>query len=163
MVLGLMVGCGGDSDSPTEPSEEITTRYEGQTLEVGTENWDNGKATVEYQYFRDIEGKVVQHGWYKRYDESGTLRIDGTYYEGKEKYNGKWAVYNESGKVMWEANYVDGKLEGNEFEYYDTGKVMWEANYLDGKLVGKWIYYDEDGNITDEDIYENGVCVEMCE
>jgi antitoxin component YwqK of YwqJK toxin-antitoxin module len=40
---------------------------------------------------------------------------------------------------------------------------MWEANYLDGKLVGKWVYYDEDGNITDEDIYENGVCVEMCE
>jgi len=25
MVMGLLVGCGEDSDSPTEPSEEITT------------------------------------------------------------------------------------------------------------------------------------------
>ena len=40
---------------------------------------------------------------------------------------------------------------------------MSEANYIDGKLVGTWVSYDEDGNIVDEDIYENGICVDMCE
>ena len=55
------------------------------------------------------------------------------------------------------------ELVGKEYTYYENGQVMWEASYVDGKLVGKWIHYDEDGNIADEDIYENGVCVEMCD
>ena len=44
MMVGLMVGvgCGGDSDSPTGSSEEITKGPQGQTLEVETEKWDNG-------------------------------------------------------------------------------------------------------------------------
>ena len=33
----------------------------------------------------------------------------------------------------------------------------------DGKQEGKGGSYDEEGNITDEDIWENGECVEMCE
>ena len=35
-------------------------------------------------------------------------------------------------------------------------------DFVDGKQ-GKWAWYDENGNITDEDIYNNGDCVEMCE
>ena len=37
IMLGLLVsfgGCGGDKDSPTGPSEEITEGPQGQTLEV---------------------------------------------------------------------------------------------------------------------------------
>ena len=30
-------------------------------------------------------------------------------------------------------------------------------------MEGKWVEYDEKGNIRDEDIYKDGVCVEMCE
>jgi len=40
---------------------------------------------------------------------------------------------------------------------------MWDANYKDGKRDGKWVGYDEAGNAVEEDIYENGVCVEKCE
>ena len=118
MVVGLVVGvvgfsgCSGDKDSPTGPREEITARYEGQTLEAETEIWDNGNVTVEYQYFRDQEGKMVQHGWYKRYDETRTLRLYGTYYEGKENYSGKWDGYKASGKVICEQNIEQAKREG---------------------------------------------------
>ena len=38
-----------------------------------------------------------------------------------------------------------------------------ERNFVDRKLEGKSVCYDEDRNITDEDIYKDGVCVEMCE
>ena len=92
MMMGLMVGfggCGGDSDSPTGPSDEITKGPDGQTLEVETEKWENGNIKVEFQYYRD-GGSVIKHGWYKEYDKDGTLRVDGTYFEDKEKYNGKW-------------------------------------------------------------------------
>ena len=47
--------------------------------------------------------------------------------------------------------------------YYESGKVGQEVNVIDDKREGKWVTYDEEGNITDEDIYENGKCIEMCE
>ena len=82
MVVGLLVsfvGCGGDKDSPTGPSEEITKGPQGQTIEVWTEKYDNGDVKVEYQYFRDGEGKVVKHGYYKGYGEDGQIEIESTY------------------------------------------------------------------------------------
>ena len=139
MVLGLMVsfgGCGKDSDSPTGPSEEGTEGPQGQTLEVKTEEWDNGNIKVEFQFYRAGES-VIKHGYYKE--------------------------YYESGEVEWEVNFVDGKLDGKGVVYYESGKVMVEGNYVDGKKEGKKVYYDEEGNITDEDIYENDVCVEKCD
>ena len=55
------------------------------------------------------------------------------------------------------------KKEGKRVEYYESGKVEEERNYVDGKLDGNWVSYDEEGKIEDVDIYENGVCVDMCE
>ena len=84
MMLGLMVGvvgfigCGGDKDSPTGPSNEVTKGPDGQTLEVETEKWDNGNIKVEFQYYRD-GGSVVKHGWYKGYDETGNLIDEDTF------------------------------------------------------------------------------------
>ena len=40
---------------------------------------------------------------------------------------------------------------------------MMEGNYLNKKQEGKWVEYYEDRTITDEDIWKDGVCVEMCE
>ena len=136
VLAGAYVGCSEDNGRPTAPAEAIIPTYDGQVLEVGTENWDNGKASVQYQYFLDIEGKPVLHGWYKRYDENGILRVSGTFYEGKEKYHGKWIAYNEFGKVIWEQNYAHGKREGKWLRYDDSGKVAWEASYEDGRLDG---------------------------
>ena len=62
-----------------------------------------------------------------------------------------------------ERNYVDGKVEGKYVGYYESGNVYWEADYVNGKREGKWVWYDRSGNITDEDIWKDGVCVEMCE
>ena len=46
---------------------------------------------------------------------------------------------------------VVGQFRQNE----RVGYINVEKTYID-------LYY-KDGNIIDEDIYENGVCVEMCE
>ena len=156
VLVGGYVGCSRDNGSPTAPPEEIISTYDGQALEVGTEKWDNGKASVEYQYFLDTEGKPVLHGWYKRYDENGILRVSGTFYEGKEKYHGKWIAYNEFGKVMWEHNYADGKREGTWLRYDDSGKVAWEASYVNGMLDGKESEYDENGKVKNETSYVDG-------
>ena len=77
---------------------------------------------------------------------------------------GTYKRYYTSGKVKYEVNYVDGKRVGKFVRYYKTGrKVYEEGNYKDGQQDGKWVYYDKDGNITDEDIWEDGKCVERCE
>ena len=66
--------------------------------------------------------------------------------------------------VRWDGNFVDGEKDGEWVLYYESGKVrMWERNYLGGKKEGSWVGYYENGNIKDEDIYEDGKCIEMCE
>ena len=147
MVVGVLSGCGGDSDSPTGP--------QGQTLEVNTEEWDNGNIKVEFQYYRD-GGSVTKHGFYKEYDDDGTLRVDGTYFEDKEKYNGKWVEYYESGEVEWEANYTDGNRDGKWVEYHTNGQILYEGNYKDGKKEGKWVRYYESGEVWWEGNYMMG-------
>ena len=47
--------------------------------------------------------------------------------------------------------------------YYENGTIGLEEHYSDGKLDGKRTEYYVDGDVFGEDIYENGVCVEMCE
>ena len=52
MELGLVAGfgaCGGAEDSPTGPTNEVTKGPVGQTLELETENWDNGHIKYECQ------------------------------------------------------------------------------------------------------------------
>ena len=104
LVVGVVgfVGCGGDKDSPTGP----TKGPEGHTLEIKTEEWDNGNIKVEFQYYLD-GGSVLKHGFYKEYDDDGTLRVDGTYFEDKEKYNGMWVEYSDDGQLKSEGNYRD--------------------------------------------------------
>ena len=103
MMVGVLVGMSGcGKDSSTGPSEEITEGPQGQTLEVKTEEWDNGNIKVEFQYYRD-GGAVIKHGYYKS--------------------------YYESGKVGLERNFVDGKQQGKLVSYYENGKVKKETNY----------------------------------
>ena len=85
MVVGLLVGiigCSGDKDSPTGPSEEITEGPQGQTIEVKTEEWDDGDIKVEFQYYR-VGGSVIKHGYYKGYGKDGQIEIESTYKEDK--------------------------------------------------------------------------------
>ena len=44
LLIICLVGCG--KDSPTGASEEVTEGPQGQTIEVRTEKYDNGKVLV---------------------------------------------------------------------------------------------------------------------
>ena len=156
MMVGLWSGCGEDSDGSTGPSEEITTGPQGQTLEIQTEEWKNGDIKVEFQYYRD-GGSVIKHGFYKEYDDDGTLRVDGTYYKDKEKHNGMWVEYSDGGQLKSQGNYKDGDEEGYWVWYYDESeKVKYEANFVDGKREGKWIRNYRSGNLGEEGNFIDG-------
>jgi len=184
MMMGLVVsvvgftGCGGDSDSPTGPSE-ITKGPQGQTLEVETEKWDNGNIKAEFEYYRD-GGSVVRHGWYKEYYEDGNILLEATAFEGEHdgewtyyhlggevkeiktyvrgKAEGKWVSYYDDGQIEKERHYVDNLLEGKWVSYYPTGRLMLEWNFVGGKEEGKWVYYypEADAGTRWEEIYVNG-------
>ena len=107
MVVGMMVGvgCGGDKDSPTGPSNEVTKGADGQTLEVETEKWDNGNIKVEFQYYRDGDS-VIKHGWYREYYVNKEKRSEGTYkYDIKD---GKWMYYDTGGIKIYEELWENG-------------------------------------------------------
>ena len=120
MVMGLVVGvgCGGDSDSPTGPSNEVTKGPDGQTLEIKTEEWDNGNIKVEFQFYRD-GGSVVKHGYYKEYDETGNLFDEDIYSEGSCIEKCEWRKTFGEGEGSSVQQTVDGGfiVTGTEAEY----------------------------------------------
>ena len=123
-----------------------------------------------------LKGTVVERKWegkYVMYLENGNVGVQGNYKNGKPE--GKWIFditkiiveANEDGNIkgedIWKAKgtYKDGKLVTKTMKIVVDFKK--EGNYVDGKMEGKWVEYDEKGTIRDEDIYKDGVCVEMCE
>jgi len=97
----------------------------------------------------------------KSADEFGQYLGKFTYRNGV--WNGPVVIYDESGKVNCKENHTNGLLNGPSVCYYDDGATAWTGNFNNGKADGKSTDYDKEGNITDEDIYEDGVCVESCE
>ena len=139
-MLGLMVGvgCGGDSDSPTGPSDEITKGPDGQTLEVETEKWENGNIKVEFQYYRD-GGSVIKHGWYKEYEETGNLIDEDTYFEGLCVGNCEWRKNFGQGDGYSVQQTVDGGfiVSGSDngvllLKTDGQGNEEWRKNFGDG-------------------------------
>jgi antitoxin component YwqK of YwqJK toxin-antitoxin module len=120
----------------------------------------NQRVKYEYQYYNHPEdNRQLQDGWYHNYFENGQYKQIGTYKE--DLRNGKWVTYYDSGKVYWKGYYVDGKKSGQWLKDFQFGMVV--GNYVDGKEEGMWFLIDGEGNLSDEDIWEGGECVEMCE
>ena len=151
-MMGLMVSFGGcGKDSPTGPL--------GQKLEVKTEEWDNGNIKREYQFYRDdtqFGRGAVMHGYYKEYDEDGTLRVDGTYYEGKKKYNGKWVGYYDNGQIKsYEKYKVWSYKKERPCGWMDFTSRCYKDS-IKSFRDGKWVEYDREGNITSESCWDRG-------
>ena len=92
MVMVLVVGfggCGSDKDSSTGPSNEVTKGPDGQTLEIKTEEWDNGNIKVEFQFYRN-GNDLVKHGYYKGFDETGNIIDEDIYSEGSCVESCEW-------------------------------------------------------------------------
>ena len=122
MVLGWLVGCGGDKESPTGP----TKGPEGQTLEVyNGENEDGNK--IEYQFYRN-GNELIKHGYYKEYGETGNLLDEDTYREGSCVESCEWRkTYGDGfGKSVQQT--VDGGfiVTGED----DDGLLLLKTNEL---------------------------------
>jgi antitoxin component YwqK of YwqJK toxin-antitoxin module len=89
------------------------------------------------------------------------LWAEENYVDGKR--NGESFGYYYDGQVAFKRNYKDGKVNGKWIIYYENGMIHEKRNSVDGKPDGKWVVYHENGDILDEDIWENGECVERCE
>ena len=138
------------------------------------------------------DGDISQEGTYKDNKQDGewiSYLPDGVIYS-RTPYSdgaidGKYITYNPDGGVSVEKTFVNDELTFEKFYfstngqlsfegyfgdnfttykgYYENGQLKYEEYFVDGERDGQWVEYDDEGNITDEDIYENGVCVEKCE
>ena len=112
-------------------------------------NYEDGERVGKWVVYEE-NGQIIAEGEYKKDGETG------------REWNGKFIEYYYNGQMRWEWNYKNGETVSS-FHYFENGQLKYEGNYKDGKRVGKWVKYDSEGNITDEDIFENGECVDMCE
>ena len=115
ILAAVSIGCGSD---PTGPN--------GQKIEVQTKIDNNGNISSKFQYY--WEGALaIKHGWYKAYNEDGTLISLQNYYE--DELNGKWVKYYSNGQIEIKGNYKDGFKDGKWVEYNNSGNMMREYCY----------------------------------
>ena len=120
ILAAVSIGCGSD---PTGPN--------GQKIEVQTKIDDNGNISSKFQYY--WEGALaIKHGWYKAYNEDGTLISLQNYYE--DELNGKWVKYYSNGQIEIKGSYKDGFKDGKWVEYHNSGNVIKEYCYYNGAI-----------------------------
>ena len=119
-IAVVSIGCGSD---PTGPN--------GQKIEVQTKIDDNGNISSKFQYY--WEGTLaIKHGWYKAYNENGTLVSLQNFYE--DELNGRLIKYYSDGQIEIIGNYKDGYKDGKWVEYHNSGNVIREYCYYNGAI-----------------------------
>ncbi|MCH7729889.1 MAG: hypothetical protein IH991_25975, partial [Planctomycetes bacterium] len=118
---------------------------EGLTIEVFRERFSDGSLKVERDVTLDADFNYINHGMYRRWNESGKLIAEGRFDLGRrvDQWTREFAR-NES-KIF---AYMPFKLFKEPFTS--------TANFREGLLHGKWTIEDEEGRIVSEIEYVNG-------
>lgn len=128
---------------------------------VEKELYDYGIRT-HYEY--QVNNKTGEkNGYYKEYNEDGTLYETGTYKNGKQE--GAWTKYFLKGYGIYiSSNYIDGKLNG-EYKVYEVSRqtmtryLFQDQVYKDGILM-KSKAYNSAGRLTSEFDREKNIDIE---
>lgn len=151
---------------------------------ITTYHYDNGKVEVTFE-----TDSITNHynGFYKKFDEDGTLRVEGNYmrvdsvkckdcYKDFSPWDKKYVPYDyakiESVKVgIWNYYYPDGKIEtygeyapmvhahgGSPELIANEGPINVWIRYDDLKQ-GEWDYFDEYGKKIKTETYYEGALI----
>ena len=140
----------------------IKTRYNfvnGKGEGVGTTHHENGRVKTRNHY---VNGKA--EGERLVYTDTGELWKRYTFRNGIlhgpfEEY--WWEGHEDQGDIRRKWTYVDGEREGEGLSSFN-GKISRRWTFKNDEIQGKVFRYTG-GSLTDTDIYEDGVCVSMCE
>lgn len=136
------------------------TYANGQLMYEGS--FKNGQPIGTFKrYFESGKLKLIQtytkgdNSTVKIYEEDGkTISMEGAY-KGKER-DGEWKFYSE-GKLSLVENYTNGKRNGIAKSYAKKGTVISETPYTNDKMNGTVKEFLEDGKLYAEISYKNGV------
>lgn len=104
-----------------------------------TEYYDYYKTKIKEEYQANVEGQV--NGWYKGYDESGVIIIEGQAINGQK--TGIWNYYttiNGKRKLSKLETYENNFLNGDYKTYGGTnGDILMQSGRMkDGEFDGEW-------------------------
>jgi antitoxin component YwqK of YwqJK toxin-antitoxin module len=143
-----------------------------QPKQVSITYWQGTKVKkVEYEYLSGSAGKVgnittrdpktglikerdlntysinsmTPHGFWKEYNENGSLEREFQYDHGAR--HGVAKVYYENGSPEVVYNYNNNVIDGEFTEYHENGKTLAKCTYSNGKRIGASTFYDESGNV----------------
>ncbi|MFC1594217.1 toxin-antitoxin system YwqK family antitoxin [Candidatus Omnitrophota bacterium] len=128
------------SDTRKKTHGEVPYKY-GRKHGVSRTYFDDDQIWIEEEYRL---GKLQTR---KRYDRSGTLRLEADYRNGSEKKNntetGEGRVYFANGKVRYEWKFTSGTQAGYRKTYDQSGTLVFEEHYnADGEIQRSNSYYD---------------------
>jgi len=100
----------------------------------------------------DANGK--KQGYWKKYDDQGKLKYEGTFYNNIP--TGKFIYYYPNGTMKTLSIISDSGNVSNIIMYYSNGKVKATGKYLKNIKDGIWKYYNEDEILISEEMLKNG-------
>ncbi|HMP28078.1 MAG TPA: toxin-antitoxin system YwqK family antitoxin [Saprospiraceae bacterium] len=123
-----------------------------------------------------------RNGLFREWHDNGTLWIDARYKKGN--FDGLYREWNDDGKIDTEINYKNGQKDGRYREWFknglkvdaiyknnqlnglykswhENGKPEIEATYKDGELNGLYRLWTKKGELLEDEMYVNGVTVEL--
>jgi len=121
-------------------------------LETYTEKNKTKKVILQYQYIKDEYKKPLYHGFYRRWDSTGSyLLVSGKYIYGQK--DSLWVEYYTENRPKYEAFYENNVKHGYCKEYDENGTLQTEGTYKNGKKEGIFKFYYPDGKIHEITTY----------
>lgn len=123
------------------------TDKKGRKQGAWSKTYANGNLMYEGQ-FKDDQPT----GTFKRYFESGKLKLVQTYTKGE---NSTVEIYEEDGKTISMSGSYIGKVKDGEWKFYKEGKISVIELYKKGVRNGASKIYAENGAVIEEIPYTN--------
>jgi antitoxin component YwqK of YwqJK toxin-antitoxin module len=128
-----------DLATPVESSELVSLdsalaeQVNELTNEIFTERYPDGKMRIQREVKLDTEGNYVNHGFWKMWNQDGTVVAEGQYE--MDKRVGMW--------TRWIDRSQSRMLQQAPFNRFKT-PFLSQVTFVDGKMNGEWLISDSD-------------------
>lgn len=103
--------------------------------------------------------KGMQHGVFRKWDESGLMFYEGYFENGM--MHGTIKLRHPNGKLRFEGDYFKGAANGLHREWADNGTLIAEQNFKKGVRHGEWKKWNREGELMQVMVFDYDMAIRI--